>query len=130
MQGNKKRLIKLAPSVETWLRAAAHRLVTELNPERVIVFGSHVYGQPDADSDLDMLVVLATRERSLSRRQRQVSRYFEPRRYPLDLIVLTPSEFARRINDWFDPFLQEVVRRGWVLYEQTTRGRARVGAKG
>ena len=130
MQGNKKQFVRLDPSIAAWLRASVQQLVRELKPERVIVFGSHVYGQPSVDSDLDLLVVLPTRESSLAERQRQVSRYFEPRRYPLDLIVLTSAEFARRLSNWFDPFLQEVVRQGWVLYERASRGRAHVGAKG
>ncbi len=130
MWEEKKRFIKLASSVEAWLRACVRRLVHELNAERVIVFGSHVYGKPSTESDLDLLIVLATSEKSLARRQQLVSRYFEPRRYPLDLIVLTPSEFAKRLNTWFDPFLQEVVRQGWVLYERSSRGRARLGSEG
>lgn len=118
---------KMDVTVETWLMAAVRRLVHELKPEKVILFGSHVYGKPSPDSDLDLLVVLATRERSLAGRQTQVSRYFEPRRYPLDLIVLTPVEFAKRLNDWFDPFVQEVVYRGWILYERRAQGRRRMG---
>jgi predicted nucleotidyltransferase len=130
MRRRKRQFIKLAPAVEAWLRTCVHRLVRELNAERVIAFGSHVYGEPSADSDLDLLIVLATEEKSLAGRQQLVSRYFEPRRYPLDLIILTPSEFAKRLNTWFDPFLQEVVCQGWVIYERSSRGRARLGAKG
>lgn len=127
MKRNKGQFIKMDPGVAAWLRAAVRQLVRELRPEKVIVFGSHVYGTPHADSDLDLLIVLSTRERSLAKRYRSVSRYFEPRRYPLDLIVLTPEEFSKRLNDWFDPFLQEVVCQGQVLYERATRGRTRVG---
>jgi predicted nucleotidyltransferase len=130
MSISKRRFITVDPAVEAWLRAAVNQLVRDLKPEKVIVFGSHVYGVPSADSDLDLLIVLPTRERSLAGRQRLVSRYFEPRRYPLDLVVLTPAEFARRLKDWFDPFLQEVVCQGWVLYERAPRGRARVGSEG
>ncbi len=130
MSISKRRSIKVDPTVEAWLRAAVAQLVRDLKPEKVIVFGSHVYGVPGVDSDLDLLIVLSTEERSLAGRQRLVSQYFEPRRYPLDLVVLTPAEFARRLRNWFDPFLQEVVRRGRVLYERTTRGRAGVGSEG
>lgn len=129
MRKIKRQFIKMDASIEAWLRAAVRQLVRDLKPERVIVFGSRVYGVPSADSDVDLLIVLPTRERSLAGRQRLVSPYFEPRRYPLDLVVLTPQEFAKRLKDWFDPFLQEVVRQGWVLYEQAPRGRARVGAE-
>jgi predicted nucleotidyltransferase len=34
------------------------QIAREFNPERIILFGSHAYGQPGADSDADILVVL------------------------------------------------------------------------
>lgn len=35
------------------------RLVAEFDPEAVYLFGSYVWGEPDEDSDLDLLVVVA-----------------------------------------------------------------------
>jgi len=34
------------------------RLVREFAPEQVILFASHAWGQPDADSDMDLFVVV------------------------------------------------------------------------
>ena len=34
------------------------QIARDFNPERIILFGSYAYGQPGADSDVDMLVVL------------------------------------------------------------------------
>ena len=34
------------------------RITAEYQPERIILFGSYAYGNPGADSDLDILVIL------------------------------------------------------------------------
>ncbi len=31
--------------------------IKEIRPAKIILFGSHAYGNPDADSDVDLLVV-------------------------------------------------------------------------
>jgi hypothetical protein len=41
------------------LREVTARLVAALTPERVLLFGSHAWGSPDADSDLDLYIVVA-----------------------------------------------------------------------
>src|SRR5438128_8457124 len=46
-------------------RAAIDRLAQQVaegfRPDRIILFGSYAYGRPDADSDVDLLVVMPTR---------------------------------------------------------------------
>ncbi|WP_390890366.1 nucleotidyltransferase domain-containing protein [Geoalkalibacter halelectricus] len=37
----------------------------QLRPHKVILFGSHVWGTPDADSDIDLVVVLDDESRRL-----------------------------------------------------------------
>lgn len=36
------------------------RIVREFSPRAIYLFGSHTYGQPTAESDLDVLVVVPT----------------------------------------------------------------------
>ncbi len=43
-------------------------------------------------------------------------RHAIPRDFPLDLLVRTPSDVARRLR-WRDPFICEVLKEGKVLYE-------------
>jgi len=40
------------------LEEMTRRLAAEFKPEAVILFGSHAWGQPCADSDVDLLVIL------------------------------------------------------------------------
>jgi len=34
------------------------RLATELQPDQIILFGSHAWGVPHEDSDIDLLVIV------------------------------------------------------------------------
>jgi predicted nucleotidyltransferase len=44
-----------------------------LNPERIILFGSHAQGSAGADSDIDLIVVLNKEEASGSFREKMTS---------------------------------------------------------
>ena len=44
--------------METVLAEMTRRLVREFAPEQVILFGSHAWGEPNADSDVDLFVVV------------------------------------------------------------------------
>lgn len=40
------------------LDEVTRRLVEELHPEQIILFGSHVWGTPTEDSDIDLVLVM------------------------------------------------------------------------
>jgi predicted nucleotidyltransferase len=91
-------------------------LVAGYTPERIILFGSYAYGQPDADSDIDLLIIKATQERFFERLNtvRQVATGTHPH-VPFEPIVLTPEELEQRLKAG-DQFLSEIVQKGEVLY--------------
>jgi predicted nucleotidyltransferase len=103
---------------ESFLQDAARKIVEAFRPHKIILFGSHAYGKPTRDSDLDFLIVMDTEERR-ARRIMAVERLFLDREYPMDFVVLTPAELKKRLSG-FDPFLREVMRKGKVLYEAAT----------
>src|SRR5712692_1409722 len=110
----------VSPSV---VRAMVRRIVRHFHPNRIILFGSYAYGEPDADSDVDVLVVMSARnETDQAVRIRKV---VDPH-FALDIIVRTPRNLAWRLEegDWF---LREIVGKGKVLYEKAD---ARMGGKG
>lgn len=102
------------PQSENFLRKCVKNIVKGFRPKRIVLFGSHAYGRPNRDSDLDLLVVKNTRL-PFAERVRRVDALIGSREMPLDIIVLTPSEIKRRQRD-FDPFLDEVLQRGRVMY--------------
>src|ERR1700760_1471630 len=82
------------------IRRYVRRIVDEFAPERVILFGSHAYGKPDADSDVDLLVVMKASHEI----RKSVKIYCQvPPPFSLDLIVRTPENLAKRLawSDWF-----------------------------
>jgi predicted nucleotidyltransferase len=95
------------------IRKYVDRIVEKFQPEKVILFGSHAYGRPDADSDVDILVVMPAANPINQAIRIGLSL---PAPFYLDLIVRTPENLARRLR-WNDWFLREIVERGIVLYE-------------
>jgi predicted nucleotidyltransferase len=99
-------------------RQITQKVVHAFQPKNIILFGSYAYGKPTADSDLDLLIVMESRDRP-AERIRKVSDLFDPRPLPMDFIVLTPGEVRQRLSG-FDPFLEEVLERGQTLYGSET----------
>jgi len=96
----------------------------DLKPRKVILFGSYARGNPTEDSDLDVLVVLDSDERSKTfdefiKRGRPVSAAVREirKKIAMDLIVYTLAEFEylRRQKDFF---VEEIVETGKILYER------------
>ena len=107
----------LKVSVGKSLRPAVQRIVQELKPEKVILFGSYAYGTPDPHSDVDLLVVMKTNA-SLKDRSWAVSRLLLPRPFPVDILVKTPKEVEKALESG-DFFLKEILTRGKVLYARS-----------
>src|SRR4029077_13321543 len=82
----------------------ARQVAERFQPERIILFGSHAYGQPHADSDVDILVLMPTRSEidQAVRIDREIDAPF-----PLDLIVRRPKTLAWRLREG-DTFLEEI----------------------
>ena len=95
------------------IRRFARDVAERFAPEKIILFGSHAYGTPHEDSDVDILVVMPARnELDQAVRIRLAVDY----RFPLDLLVRTPRNLAWRLAEG-DSFLREIVSKGKVLYE-------------
>jgi predicted nucleotidyltransferase len=40
------------------IRKFAHQIAKQFQPNKIILFGSYVYGKPNGDSDADILVIM------------------------------------------------------------------------
>ena len=97
------------------IRAFSEAIAREFRPRKIVLFGSYARGNPTEHSDVDLLIIMPrTRDRGerMSVRIRQAI----PRDFPLDLLVRTPSDVAKRLR-WGDPFMRELLETGKVLYE-------------
>lgn len=92
------------------------RINRHFNSEKIILFGSYAYGTPGKDSDVDLFIVMKTRERP-SKRRIEISRLFRDRQMPMDFIVKTPSEVKERLS-MGDFFINRILKKGEVLYEK------------
>ena len=107
-----------SPVTPGLLSEITQKVVLAFRPKSIILFGSYAYGKPTSDSDLDLLIVMESRDRP-AERIRKVSDLFDPRPLPMDFIVLTPREMKHRLSG-FDPFLEEVLEKGQMLYGSET----------
>jgi len=105
--------------VSKTLPRAVKRIVETLHPEKIILFGSYAYGNPTPDSDVDLLVVMPTKEPEIER-YLKVSRLIRPRPFAVDILVKTPQEITQAIRRG-DFFIAEIVSQGKVLYERLTK---------
>ncbi len=77
------------------LRTVTQRLVAEFQPEQVWLFGSHAWGQPHDDSDVDLLVVVPHSDETPIRRSQRAHRCLRGLRMPKDVLVETRQEVDR-----------------------------------
>lgn len=91
------------------------RLVNGLQPEKIILFGSHAYGTPADTSDIDLLIVVPKSEYPRHRRARDAYRYLRGLTAPTELIVLTRQEMNREASVPVS-LANRVIQYGKVLY--------------
>ena|SRR3990167_10982826 len=105
------------------LDAAVRTIVERFAPEQIILFGSHAWGTPGPDSDVDLLVVKSTNDPWGL--HRQIDAALWERDFPLDLLIYRSDAVRRRIAVG-DLFLQDVIQNGKVLYDRAHKRSQRV----
>jgi len=91
------------------------RLVRELDPHQIWLFGSHAWGQPDDDSDVDLLVIVDRSDEPGYRLAQRAYRALYGVRFPCDVIVHTRQE-VERARQVTVSLLRKIVENGRVLY--------------
>ncbi len=105
---------------ETLIREMATAAAQEVQPEAIILFGSHATGQARPDSDVDLLIVEAApfgvhrdRRKEMVRLWRALSRFAVAK----DILVYSLAE----VEQWRDArnhVIAQALREGKVLYGQ------------
>lgn len=80
---------------ESLLEEITRRLVDEFQPEEIILFGSHAWGTPDDDSDIDLYVVVPSSDEPEVARDARAHRRLSGLRTPKDVLVRTRAEYDR-----------------------------------
>jgi len=105
------------------IRRFARRIAERFQPDKIILFGSYAYGKPHEESDVDLLVIMRTKN-AIDQSIRSSLAFKQL--FSLDLIVRTPWQIERGLKDdnWF---LREIIEKGRLLYEARDR---QVGSQG
>jgi predicted nucleotidyltransferase len=92
------------------------KIVAEYTPQKIILFGSYAYGEPNEDSDIDLLIIKDTDKRPIERWM-EVKRLLRDRNRTVSIspLVYTRQELEQRLAIQ-DYFIQEVLEKGEVLY--------------
>ncbi|MBI4063848.1 MAG: nucleotidyltransferase domain-containing protein [Elusimicrobia bacterium] len=96
------------------IKFLARRVAAAFPVEKIILFGSHAYGKPTPDSDVDLFVVMPSKKRP-AERVRDIWDVIYPAPFPLDFIVRTPKEVERRLK-LGDFFIRDIMEKGTPLY--------------
>jgi predicted nucleotidyltransferase len=97
------------------LDIATKRLVAEFQPEQVWLFGSHAWGTPNEDSDVDLMVVVPeSSERPIKRMQR-AHHCLGGLDMSKDVFVQTRAEFDR-YRHLRASLQHQILERGRKLY--------------
>lgn len=102
------------------LDEAIRRIAAAMQPEQIYLYGSHAYGQPSEDSDVDLLVILTDSVLPPHRRAVEAYRALRGLLLPAEVKVVTRQEFERRTL-WFSTIERVVREKGKVLYDVRSR---------
>ena len=97
-----------------------------LSPERILLFGSHAWGIPNDDSDVDFLVIVAESDLPTYKRARLGYRALRGIRMPKDILVLTKAEFEQQAR-LSCSLPRRALESGKILYDRR-QSRGHVGA--
>lgn len=102
---------------ETTLHTMTDRLVAEFDPEQIILFGSHAWGLPTENSDVDIYVIVPeSSERPLRRAQRAIT-CLGGMKIPKDILVRARTE-AEKYRYVYASLESQIFEKGRVLYER------------
>ena len=103
-------------AAEKIIAQMVQRIVAEVDPQKIILFGSYARGTAGPDSDVDLMVVMPVQG---SRRQKRVAirTALSGMGLAKDVIVVTPEE-VERYRDTAGTLIRPALREGKVLYEQ------------
>ncbi|MEK7103778.1 MAG: nucleotidyltransferase domain-containing protein [Patescibacteria group bacterium] len=93
------------------------RIAERYKPEKIYLFGSFAWGEPNKDSDVDFFIVKETSERKFDR-QLKVRRIISGD-LPADIVVYNNQEIKERVS-LGDFFVKKILNQGKLVYDCAT----------
>jgi len=93
------------------------KIVSEIHPEKIILFGSHATGTTTKDSDLDLFII---KDGNVENREirRKIDLLLFGRRFGVDIIVRKPQEVEANLKDNNPFYIYHIFRDGKVVYDR------------
>ena len=111
--------LRLEPVTPGLLDEVVRRIVALVDPDRVVLFGSHAKGTPREYSDLDLLIVKRGEYNRLAVAA-DIDGLFWDTSLPMDIFVLTP-ELGARVVAAGNAFVRDrILGEGRTLYERAS----------
>lgn len=96
------------------------KIVREIQPEKIILFGSYAKGEFDKSSDLDLFIIKDDKKLTSSQLRRKVDALLRGRKFAVDLLVRKPEEVELNIKAENPFYLYHIFENGKVLYEKSS----------
>jgi len=91
-------------------------IISEIDPVKIILFGSCAKGTANESSDLDLVIIQETTEPKYLR-ARAIRRLFNPQPCAMDILVYTPQEYQHLLQ--FKSLIPYIAtREGKIVYER------------
>jgi len=97
------------------LQTATQRLVAEFQPEQIWLFGSHAWGTPGQDSDIDLMVIVPQSDERPIRRDQRDQRCLGRLLISADVLVRTRQE-VNRVREVPGSLTHAVLQKGRKVY--------------
>ena len=98
------------------IQAVVDLIAENFEPDKIILFGSHAYGNPQPWSDVDLLVVMDTEQHPVAISQ-EILKSLPAFFFSVDIIVRSAETIHSRAQ-MGDAFMEEITEKGKVLYER------------
>ena len=102
--------------IETDLELLVEKILKTIKVKKIFLFGSHSYGVPSENSDIDMCILTDARKRKIDILREIRKTIFDSSNYAIDLLVYKPQEFYERAAA-LKSIEQEILSKGTILYE-------------
>lgn len=102
-------------AVKHELTLVVERLAREFNPEKIILFGSRVWGTPTPESDWDLMIIVESSDLKPTQRAARAYRCLNGLRIPIEVIVSTRAEIER-FQSVPASLTNKILTQGRILY--------------
>jgi len=109
--------IILEPITSSLIDEICDRIIENIDPDKIILFGSTVSGDMEKSHDVDIYVVKQG-VKDVREFERKIDELFVGRLFALDVIVRTPEQVKKSLSSGNSFLSQEIIGKGRVLYDK------------